>query len=58
MTNQARLDSIAYKTYYAIASGAEPPRLRKSQMKSDSAISSKESPSKKKSAKAEKVAAT
>nr|GEX02184.1 hypothetical protein [Tanacetum cinerariifolium] len=24
MTNQAMLDSIAYKTYYAIASGAEP----------------------------------
>ncbi|GJX32182.1 hypothetical protein Tco_0242037 [Tanacetum coccineum] len=58
MTNQALLNSVAYKTYYGIASGAEPPRSRKSQKKSDSAISSKESPSKKKFAKAEKVAAT
>ncbi|GKD38663.1 hypothetical protein Tco_1258870 [Tanacetum coccineum] len=38
--------------------GAEPPKLRKSQKKSDSAILSEESPSKKKSAKAKKVAAT
>ncbi|GJU67229.1 hypothetical protein Tco_1253488 [Tanacetum coccineum] len=29
MTNQALLDSVAYKTYYAIASGAEPPKSRK-----------------------------
>ncbi|GJY82677.1 hypothetical protein Tco_0496053 [Tanacetum coccineum] len=57
MTNQALLDSVAYKTYYAIASGAEPPRSRKSQKKSDSAISYEESPSKKKYAKAKKVAA-
>ncbi|GJT77861.1 retrovirus-related pol polyprotein from transposon TNT 1-94 [Tanacetum coccineum] len=58
MTNQALLDSVAYKTYYAIALGAEPPKSRKSQKKSDSAISSEESPSKKKSAKAKNVAAT
>ncbi|GJW82144.1 hypothetical protein Tco_0146119 [Tanacetum coccineum] len=57
MTNQALLDSVAYKTYYAIASGAEPPISRKSQKKSDSAISSEESPSKKKSVKAKKVVA-
>ncbi|GJS32321.1 hypothetical protein Tco_0530703 [Tanacetum coccineum] len=57
MTNQALLDSLAYKTYYENASGAEPPILRKSQKKSDSAISSEESPSKKKSAKAKKVVA-
>ncbi|GJZ87331.1 hypothetical protein Tco_0658941, partial [Tanacetum coccineum] len=36
----------------------EPPKSRKIQKKSDSAISSEESPSKKKSAKAKKVAAT
>nr|GEU71636.1 retrovirus-related Pol polyprotein from transposon TNT 1-94 [Tanacetum cinerariifolium] len=54
MTNQALLDSVAYKTYYAIALGAKPPRSRKSQKKSDLAISSEESPSKKKSAKAKK----
>ncbi|GJT98087.1 hypothetical protein Tco_1093605 [Tanacetum coccineum] len=58
MTNQTLRDSVAYKTYYAIASGAEPPKSRKIQKKSDSAISSEESPSKKKSAKAKKVAAT
>ncbi|GJZ30186.1 hypothetical protein Tco_0575233 [Tanacetum coccineum] len=57
ITNQSLLDSVTYKTYYAIASGAEPPISRKSQKKSDSAISSKESLSKKKSAKAKKVAA-
>ncbi|GKB90054.1 hypothetical protein Tco_0962326 [Tanacetum coccineum] len=56
MTNQALLDSVAYKTYFAIAAGAEPPRSRKSQNKSYSTISSKESPSKKNSAKAKKVA--
>ncbi|GKD96252.1 retrovirus-related pol polyprotein from transposon TNT 1-94 [Tanacetum coccineum] len=50
MTNQAMLDSVAYKTYYAIASGAEPPKSKKSQKKSDSAILSEESPSKKKPA--------
>ncbi|GJZ20319.1 hypothetical protein Tco_0556909 [Tanacetum coccineum] len=58
MMNQALLDSIAYKTYYAIASGAEPPKSMKSQKKSDSTISSQEYPSKKKSAKAKKVTAT
>ncbi|GKF08384.1 retrovirus-related pol polyprotein from transposon TNT 1-94 [Tanacetum coccineum] len=58
MTNQALLDSVAYKTYYAIASGAEPPKSRKSQKKLDSAISSEESPSKKKSVIAKKVVAT
>ncbi|GJV53913.1 hypothetical protein Tco_1449654 [Tanacetum coccineum] len=58
MTNQAVLDSVAYKTYYPIALGAEPLKSRKSQKKSDSAISSEESPSKKKSAKAKKVTAT
>ncbi|GJR82826.1 hypothetical protein Tco_0153611 [Tanacetum coccineum] len=57
MMNQDLLDSIAYKTYYVIALRAKPPILRKSQKKSDLAISSKESPSKKKSAKAKKVAA-
>ncbi|GJR32027.1 hypothetical protein Tco_1108259, partial [Tanacetum coccineum] len=51
----ALLDSDAYKTYYAIASGAEPPMSRKSQKKSDSAISYEESPSKKKSPKVKKV---
>ncbi|GKB50991.1 hypothetical protein Tco_0901744 [Tanacetum coccineum] len=56
MTNQALLDSVAYKTYHAIASGSEPSKSMKSQKKSDSAISSEESPSKKKSAKVKKVA--
>ncbi|GJR78924.1 hypothetical protein Tco_0149709 [Tanacetum coccineum] len=46
------------KTYYAIASGAEPLISMKNQKKSDSAISSKESSSKKKSVKAKKVAAS
>ncbi|GKB23323.1 hypothetical protein Tco_0862724 [Tanacetum coccineum] len=58
MTNQALLDFVAYKTYYAIASGAEPPKLRKSQKKYESTISSKEYPSKKKHAKAKKDVAT
>ncbi|GKE15533.1 hypothetical protein Tco_1423110 [Tanacetum coccineum] len=58
MTNQALLDSIAYKTYFAIASGVEPPKSRKSLKKPDSSISSEESPSKKNSAKAKKVSAT
>ncbi|GJS96608.1 hypothetical protein Tco_0803576 [Tanacetum coccineum] len=58
MTNQALLDIVAYKTYYAIASGAEPPKSKKSQKKSDLTISSEESPSKKKSAKAKKFTAT
>ncbi|GKB41084.1 hypothetical protein Tco_0886026 [Tanacetum coccineum] len=58
MINQALLDSVAYKTYHAIASGAEPPMSRKSQKKSESAISSAESPSKKKYAKSKKDATT
>ncbi|GJT20890.1 hypothetical protein Tco_0890827 [Tanacetum coccineum] len=58
MTNQALLDSVTYKTYFAIASGAEPPKSRKSPKKLDLAISSEESPSNKKSAKVKKVAAT
>ncbi|GJV33892.1 ribonuclease H-like domain-containing protein [Tanacetum coccineum] len=47
MTNQALLDSVAYKIYYAIALGAELPMSRKSQKKSDSTILFEESPSKK-----------
>ncbi|GJW57830.1 hypothetical protein Tco_0104561 [Tanacetum coccineum] len=54
MTNQAMLDSVAYKTYYAIASGAEPPKLKKPKTKSNSAISSEETPSEKKPTKAKK----
>ncbi|GJZ39087.1 hypothetical protein Tco_0585650, partial [Tanacetum coccineum] len=54
MMNQAMLDSVSYKTYYAIATGAEPPKPKKSQKKSDSTISSEESPSKKKPTKAKK----
>ncbi|GJS87872.1 hypothetical protein Tco_0770508, partial [Tanacetum coccineum] len=58
MTNQPLLESIAYKTYYANASRTEPPKSRKSQKKSGSAILSEESPSKKKRAKAKKDVAT
>ncbi|GKE20913.1 hypothetical protein Tco_1432425 [Tanacetum coccineum] len=54
MTNQAMMDSIAYKTYYAIALGAEPPKSKKPKTKSNSAISSEETPSKKKPTKAKK----
>ncbi|GJZ29726.1 hypothetical protein Tco_0574373 [Tanacetum coccineum] len=54
MTNQAMLDTVAYKTYYAIASGAEPLKSKKPKMKSKSAISSKEAPSKKRPTKAKK----
>ncbi|GJR24910.1 hypothetical protein Tco_0973437, partial [Tanacetum coccineum] len=54
MTNQAMLDSVAYKTYYGIASGAEPLKSKKPKAKSDSAISSEETPSKKKPTKAKK----
>nr|GEU82950.1 hypothetical protein [Tanacetum cinerariifolium] len=54
MMNQAMLDSIAYKTYYSNASGAEPPKSKKPKKKSDSTISSKETPSKKKPTKAKK----
>ncbi|GJZ50789.1 retrovirus-related pol polyprotein from transposon TNT 1-94, partial [Tanacetum coccineum] len=52
ITNQAMLDFVAYKTYNAIASRAEP--LKSKKKKSDSAITSEESPSKKKLAKAKK----
>nr|GEW42851.1 hypothetical protein [Tanacetum cinerariifolium] len=54
MTNQAMLDSNSYKTYCAIATGAEPSKPKKTQKKSDSTISSEETPSKKKPAKAKK----
>ncbi|GJZ32054.1 hypothetical protein Tco_0577490, partial [Tanacetum coccineum] len=54
ITNQAMLDSTSYKTYYTIATGAEPLKPKKTQKKSDSAISSEETPSKKKPAKAKK----
>ncbi|GJV39651.1 hypothetical protein Tco_1418091 [Tanacetum coccineum] len=58
MMNQALLNYVAYKTYYAIALGVEPPKSRKGQKKLDSAISSEESPYMKKYAKAKKVVAT
>nr|GEV71314.1 hypothetical protein [Tanacetum cinerariifolium] len=48
------MDFESYKTYYAIAIGAEPPKPKKIKKKSDSAISSEETPSKKKPAKAKK----
>ncbi|GKC82370.1 hypothetical protein Tco_1138087 [Tanacetum coccineum] len=48
------MGSIAYKTYYAIASGAEPLKSKKPKTKSDSAISSEETPSKKMPTKAKK----
>nr|GFC91982.1 hypothetical protein [Tanacetum cinerariifolium] len=48
------LDFIAYKTYYAIALGAEPTKLKKPKMKSDSASSSEETPTMKKPTKAKK----
>nr|GEX45273.1 hypothetical protein [Tanacetum cinerariifolium] len=54
MTNQALLDSVAYKTYYAIATGSEPLKPKKIQKKSNSAISSEETSSKKKPAKSKK----
>ncbi|GJS59023.1 hypothetical protein Tco_0653807 [Tanacetum coccineum] len=57
ITNQSLLDLVAYKTYYAIALGAEPPKSRKSQNNSDSAISYEGYPSKKKLTKAKKVTA-
>ncbi|GJX50011.1 hypothetical protein Tco_0276856 [Tanacetum coccineum] len=51
MTNQALLDSVSYKTYHAIASGAEPPMPRKGQKKPTKAkkdAATKPKPSKKK----------
>ncbi|GKD06209.1 hypothetical protein Tco_1181183 [Tanacetum coccineum] len=56
MTKQAMLDSVAYKTYYAIASGAKPSKSKKPITKTDSAISSEETPTKKKPTKAKKDA--
>ncbi|GJT74088.1 hypothetical protein Tco_1040813 [Tanacetum coccineum] len=54
MMNQTMLDFVAYQTYYAIASGVEPPKSKKPKMKFDSAISFEETPSKKKPTKAKK----
>ncbi|GKC35925.1 hypothetical protein Tco_1048309 [Tanacetum coccineum] len=54
MTNQTMLDSDSYKTYSAIATRAEPPKPKKTQKKSDSAISSEETPSNNKLAKSKK----
>ncbi|GJV23807.1 hypothetical protein Tco_1376502 [Tanacetum coccineum] len=54
ITNQAVLGFVAYKTYYAIASGVKPSKSKKPKTKSDSAISSEETPSKKKPTKAKK----
>ncbi|GJX33509.1 hypothetical protein Tco_0243364 [Tanacetum coccineum] len=45
MMNQALLDSVAYKTYYAIATCVEPPKLKKIQKKSDSVVSSEDTSS-------------
>ncbi|GJZ58994.1 hypothetical protein Tco_0614810 [Tanacetum coccineum] len=52
--SQAMMDSVAYKTYYAIAIGAEPLKSKKPKRKSDSTISFEETPSKKKPTKANK----
>ncbi|GKB49002.1 hypothetical protein Tco_0899755 [Tanacetum coccineum] len=52
MTNQAMLNSDSYKIYYAIATGVEPLKTKKTQKKYDSAISFEETPSKKKPTKA------
>ncbi|GKC90026.1 hypothetical protein Tco_1150675 [Tanacetum coccineum] len=54
MTNQAMLNSDSYKTYYAIASGAEPPKSEKPKRKYNLAISSEETPSKNKPTKSKK----
>ncbi|GKA17466.1 hypothetical protein Tco_0697303 [Tanacetum coccineum] len=54
MMNQAMLDSVAYKTYYEIASGAEPLKSKKTKRKSNSTISSEANPSKMKPTKAKK----
>ncbi|GJX72783.1 hypothetical protein Tco_0309954 [Tanacetum coccineum] len=54
MKNQAMLDFVAYKTYCAIASGAEPLKSKKPKTKSNSAISSEGTPSKKKLTKTKK----
>ncbi|GJR13884.1 hypothetical protein Tco_0796536 [Tanacetum coccineum] len=55
MTNQALLDSVAYKTYYEIALGAEPPKPRKKSAKAKKVATTKPKPTKKKaSVKADK----
>ncbi|GJW35961.1 hypothetical protein Tco_0058881 [Tanacetum coccineum] len=54
MTNQAMLNSDSYKTYYAIATGAENPRTKKTKKKSNLAISYEETSSKKNHTKAKK----
>nr|GEX61765.1 hypothetical protein [Tanacetum cinerariifolium] len=54
ITNQAILESDSYKTYYEIATGAKPLKPKKTQKKSDSVISSKETPFKKNLGKAKK----
>nr|GEW58642.1 retrovirus-related Pol polyprotein from transposon TNT 1-94 [Tanacetum cinerariifolium] len=54
MMKQAILDSNSYKTYYAIATGVEPPKPKRTQKKSNLAISYEETPSKKKPTKAKK----
>ncbi|GKG57118.1 hypothetical protein Tco_0582469, partial [Tanacetum coccineum] len=54
MKNQAMLNSGSFKTYFAIATGVEPLNPKKIQKKFDSSILSKETPPKKKPAKAKK----
>nr|GEV34895.1 hypothetical protein [Tanacetum cinerariifolium] len=56
MTNKAMMSSDSYKTYYTIATGAKFPKSKKPKRKSDLAISSEETPSKKKSTKDKKDA--
>ncbi|GKE48392.1 hypothetical protein Tco_1479650, partial [Tanacetum coccineum] len=58
MMNQSLLDFVAYKTYYGIATRAEPPKPKKIQKKSDSAISSEETSSRNKPTKAKKYVAS
>ncbi|GJR64022.1 hypothetical protein Tco_0010087 [Tanacetum coccineum] len=54
MTNQAMLNSDSYMTYYAIATGAENLRTKKTQKKYNLAISYEETSSKKNHTKAKK----
>nr|GEV23318.1 hypothetical protein [Tanacetum cinerariifolium] len=56
MSNQAMLDSDSYKTYYAFATGDVPPKTKKNLKKSDSTMSSEETPIMKKPTKAKKDA--
>ncbi|GJR30020.1 hypothetical protein Tco_1106252 [Tanacetum coccineum] len=44
LTNQAMLESKAYKTYYAFASGEKTPKLKYVQKKADSVTSPKQKP--------------